>query len=308
MSNDYYKILGVEKNADKEQIKKAYRKLAMKYHPDKNKGNKALEDKFKKISEAYAVLSDSEKKNKYDKYGSTGFQQKFSQEDIFRNFDLGDILKEFGFGGNRAQGGFANFFGSHGQNNPFGHRGQAQNAFRQQTVRKGKDIEYEIPLNLDELINGTKKTLTISQGGTTKAIDLTIPKGLTHGKKIRLVGKGGTSPDGGKSGNLYIKSKPIVSKEYIIDNNDIFLEKSIKLSQALLGGTIEVQTPHKTKINLKIPVGIKHKAKMRIQGHGIPHMKRNTCGNLFVVINIILPAKLTKEQIVLIEKLKETGL
>ena len=117
MADDYYKILGVDKKASAAEIKKAYRKLALKYHPDKTKGDKALEDKFKKISEAYAVLSDSEKRNQYDTYGSADFQQRFSQEDIFRNFDLGDILKEFGFGG----GGFgrgASFSGGFGQGGP----------------------------------------------------------------------------------------------------------------------------------------------------------------------------------------------
>ncbi len=106
MADDYYKILGLTKTASAAEIKKAYRKKAMKYHPDKTKGDKALEDKFKKISEAYAVLSDPEKKNQYDTYGSADFQQRFSQEDIFRNFDLGDILKEFGFGGGSFSGGF----------------------------------------------------------------------------------------------------------------------------------------------------------------------------------------------------------
>ena len=101
---DYYKLLGVEKSASPEEIKKAYRKLALKYHPDRNKGNKEAEEQFKKISEAYAVLSDKEKRQQYDTVGSAGFQQRYSQEDIFRNADLGDILREFGinFGGGRA--------------------------------------------------------------------------------------------------------------------------------------------------------------------------------------------------------------
>ena len=111
MADDYYKILGVDKNAGADEIKKAYRKLALKYHPDKTKGDKTLEDKFKKISEAYAVLSDPEKRNQYDTYGSADFQQRFSQEDIFRNVDLGDILREFGFGGS---GGFSSVFGRSG--------------------------------------------------------------------------------------------------------------------------------------------------------------------------------------------------
>jgi len=105
MADDYYSILGISKTASAGEIKKAYRKLALKYHPDKTEGDKALEDKFKKISEAYAVLSDPKKKNQYDTYGSADFQQRFSQEDIFRNFDMGDILKEFGFGGGGRGGG-----------------------------------------------------------------------------------------------------------------------------------------------------------------------------------------------------------
>ena len=99
MSEDYYKILGVQKNASEGEIKKAYRKLAMKYHPDHTKGDKGAEEKFKKISEAYAVLSDTEKRKEYDTFGSEGFRQRFSQEDIFRGFDFGDIFREFGFGG-----------------------------------------------------------------------------------------------------------------------------------------------------------------------------------------------------------------
>ena len=190
MADDYYKILGIEKNADASEIKKAYRKLAMKYHPDKTEGDKALEEKFKKISEAYAVLSDTEKKSQYDTYGSAGFQQRFSQEDIFRNFDLGDILKEFGFGGSMGGGSFGRggrpggFSGMGG--NPFFQGGGGGFSQRQRPPVKGKDIEYEIPLTLQEIMNGTKKTITISQEGSTKAIEVNIPKGLTEGKKIRL--------------------------------------------------------------------------------------------------------------------------
>jgi curved DNA-binding protein len=123
MSEDYYKILGIDKKASAAQIKKAYRKLALKYHPDKTEGDKAMEVKFKKISEAYAVLSDPEKKNQYDTYGSADFQQRFSQEDIFRNFDLGDILKEFGFGGSSRGGGFRSAFGRGGQQGGFSNMG-----------------------------------------------------------------------------------------------------------------------------------------------------------------------------------------
>jgi curved DNA-binding protein len=311
MADDYYNILGIDKKAGASEIKKAYRKLALKYHPDKTKGDKALEEKFKKISEAYAVLSDPEKKNQYDTYGSADFQQRFSQEDIFRNVDLGDILKEFGFGGSRG-GGFSSAFGRGGQRrpgmggNPFS---QGGGGFGQQRPQmKGKDIEYEIPLTLHEIINGTKKTITINQGGIAKAIEVTIPKGLIQGKKIRLAEKGEMSPHGGPAGNLYIKSNPVASDGYTIEGNDILYSKQVLLTQALLGDTIEIVTPDGAAINLKLPAGTNHKSKMRISNRGIPQMKGKGCGDLFVVINITLPKKLTKEQKKLIQQLEKTGL
>ncbi|MBA3012190.1 MAG: J domain-containing protein [Proteobacteria bacterium] len=304
MADDYYSLLGISKTASADEIKKAYRKLALKYHPDKTAGDKALEDKFKKLSEAYAVLSDPEKRNQYDTYGSADFQQRFSQEDIFRNFDMGDILKEFGFGGGRggSRGGFSGMGG-----NPFFQNMGGQRS-RQQAPAKGKDLEYELPLTLDELINGTKKTITISQGGIAKAVEVTIPKGLTQGKKIRLAGKGEASPNGGPAGNLYIKSSPIAPENITIEGNDISLIREVRLSQALLGDKIQVTTPAGKIISLTLPLGTNHKAKMRLTGHGIPDMKGNGCGDLFVVINIPMPKKLDKKQKDLIKELEKTGL
>ncbi len=313
MADDYYKILGIDKSASASEIKKAYRKLALKYHPDKTKGDKALESKFKKISEAYAVLSDPEKRNQYDTYGSADFQQRFSQEDIFRNFNLGDILKDFGFGGGGRGGGFGRAgqqrgFSGMGGNPFFSNMGGGFGQQQHRQPAKGKDIEYEIPLTLQELVHGTKKTITISQGGTAKAIEVKIPKGLTQGKKIRLAGKGEMSPHGGPAGNLYIKSKPIASDGYTIEGNDVLFSKPVSLTQALLGDTIEVSTPDNATINLKLPAGTNHKAKMRIPSRGIPHMKGNGCGDLFVVINISMPKKLTEQQTDLIQQLKQAGL
>ncbi len=311
MADDYYNILGIDKKASATQIKKAYRKLALKYHPDKTKGDKALEDKFKKISEAYAVLSDPEKRNQYDTYGSADFQQRFSQEDIFRNFDLGDILKEFGFGGGGRGGGFSSAFGRGGQRggmggNPFQNMGGGFGQQQQQT--KGRDLEYELPLTLEEMINGTKKTITINQGGTARAIEVKIPKGLTKGKKIRLAGKGEPSPHGGPAGHLYIKSNPTPGNGVTIEGNDILMSKQIQPTRALLGDSIQIITPVGKTINLKMPPGTNHKAKMRITGHGIPHMKGNGCGDLYVVINISMPKQLTEQQKELIVQLSKTGI
>nr|WP_319396868.1 J domain-containing protein [uncultured Desulfobacter sp.] len=318
MAQDYYKTLGIDKSATAADIKKAYRKLAIKYHPDKTKGDKALEDKFKAISEAYAVLSDPEKRKQYDTYGSADFQQKFSQEDIFRNFDLGDILKEFGFGGgggfNRSggfsstfkQGGRSSFSGMGG--NPFSQNAGPGGAYGRRAPARGKDLEYEIPLTLDELLNGGGKTITISQDGQTKAIEVKIPKGLTQGKKIRLAGKGESGANGGPAGNLYIKSNPSLPQGITLEGNDILITKDVALTQALLGDKVEVTTPAGKTINLTLPPGTGHKAKMRLPGMGIPHMKGNGCGDLYVVVNIEMPKELNSKQKKLIKELKETGL
>ncbi len=158
------------------------------------------------------------------------------------------------------------------------------------------------------MINGSKKTITINQGGKVKAIEVKIPKGLTQGKKIRLAGKGELSPNGGPAGNLYLKSSPVASNDYSIEGNNVLLSKPIRLTQALLGDTIEILTPNDATINLKLPAGTKHKAKMRVPGHGIPEIKGNGCGDLFVVINIDMPKELTEKQQKLIKQLEKTGL
>lgn len=316
MAEDYYKTLGVDKNASDDEIKKAYRKLAQKYHPDKTKGNKKSEAKFKEISEAYAVLSDPEKRKQYDTYGSENFQQQYSQEDIFRDFDLGDILREFGFGGGSARGfsrnsggGFSRggpSFSSRGGmgGDPFGMGGGFHSGSRQM---KGNDIEHEISLNLEEIINGTKKTLSVNEGGRTKTVNVTIPKGMIAGKKIRIAGKGEAGPYGGESGDLYLKSNPLPPIGYELDGNNIYTRKEIKLTDALLGTKVSVATPAGKAINLNVPTGTGHKSKMRLSGHGVPFMKKSGTGDLYVVIHVLFPRSLTEEQKNLVEKLRETG-
>ncbi len=145
---DYYKILGVSKSAADTEIKKAYRKLAMKYHPDHSKGDKSAEEKFKHISEAYAVLSDAEKRRQYDTFGSAGFHKRYSQEDIFQNFDFSNIFSEFGFGKQGRGNGMRFAFG--------GGRGRGQ-----QTRPKGSDVTYEMPLTLREVAEGISRTVTL---------------------------------------------------------------------------------------------------------------------------------------------------
>jgi len=304
MSEDYYKILGLKKDVSDGEIKKAYRKLAMKYHPYHTEGDKNAEEKFKKISEAYAVLSDKEKRKEYDTFGSEGFHQRFSQEDIFRGFDFGDIFREFGIGGgnysSRRSGGTRFSFGG-GQGFNFG-------GGQQQARVKGSDLVYELPLTLQEVATGTSKIITLQHQGESENLTVKIPAGLITGKKLRLAGKGNPSPYGGPSGDLYIRSQVLNDPLYSAENQDLYLNRELKVSQALLGTTIAVPTIADKQLSLKIPPGTKHGTKMRLPGHGLPAMKGNKKGDLFVRILINVPKQLNEEQTKLVEELAATGL
>ncbi len=294
---DYYKVLGVDKKASDAKIKKAYRKMAMKYHPDHTKGDKSAEEKFKQISEAYAVLSDKEKRQQYDTFGSTDFHQRYSQEDIFRGFDFGDIFKEFGFGGKNFGGTRFSFGGSQ-----FGGRG------RQPAQTKGSDLVYELALTLRDVATGAHKTIKFQHEGRSENISVKIPKGMISGKKVRIAGKGESSPYGGQPGNLFIQSKVLPDPVFSADEYDLTLTSEIRWSQSILGTKLAVPTLDGRELSLTIPPGTKHKTRMRLPGHGLPHMKGSQKGDLFVMILINTPRKLTEEQKNLVEKLADTGM
>jgi curved DNA-binding protein len=305
MAEDYYNVLGVKKNASDEEIKKAYRKLAMKYHPDHAKGDKASEEKFKKISEAYAVLSDKEKRKEYDTYGSEGFRQRFSQEDIFRGFDFSDIFREFGFGGGKTfsgQGGGMRFtFGGGGA--PFGAR-----PGRQAKAMKGSDVVYELPLTLREVLNGVEKTVAIQNQGRTERISVKIPKGMTSGKKLRLTGKGNASPYGGPPGDLYIQAKVLNDPVYALEGRDLVINRHLKPSELILGATLSVPTIDNKQMSLKVPPGTRPGTKMRLSGQGLPAMKGDSRGDMFVRILVDIPKNLNSSQKEAVRQLAESGL
>jgi curved DNA-binding protein len=300
---DYYKILGVNKTASENVIKKAYRKLAMKYHPDHTKGDKSAEETFKKISEAYAVLSDKEKRKQYDTFGSAGFQQRYSQEDIFRGFDFESVLSEMFGGSGRFGGGGRGMRFSFDGGGPFGSYQR-----QQQAHPKGSDLEYELTLTLEEVAAGTQKIVSFQHKGRSEKITVKIPKGMISGKKLRIAGKGEPSPYGGPSGDLYIKSKVLDNQVYDVQAQDLYINGDIKLSEAILGTNISVPTLSGKELKLKIPAGTKHKTKMRLSGHGLPHMHGKGQGDLYVHIHVNMPKRLTKKQKGLIEQLAETGL
>ena len=301
---DYYNIIGVAKTATPDEIKKAYRKLAMKYHPDHAKGDKSAEETFKKISEAYAVLSDKEKRQQYDTFGSSGFQQRYSQEDIFRGFDIEDILRSFGLGGMGAssggRGGRTKF--SFGSGSPFG------NFSGQQAPAKGSDLVYEIELTLNEVAMGTSKQISFQHGPQSENLTVKIPKGMTNGKKLRIAGKGAAGSHGGPAGDLYIKARILDDSMFDVKGNDLYIKRSIKLTDALLGITLSIPAMDGKQLSLKVPAGVKHNTRMRLTGNGLPYMNEEIQGDLYVQIDVQMPKHLNKEQKKLVEQLSETGL
>ena len=306
---DYYKILGIDRNASESQIKKAYRKLAMKYHPDRTKGDKSAEETFKKISEAYAVLSDKEKRKEYDAFGASGFRQRYSQEDIFRGFNFGDIFREFSF----DDSSFANIFvggGGRGRKYGFGFGEDPLSAYTagQRAQVKGSDLVYEFPLTIQEVLRGTTKTIALEQGGHQKKIDVKIPKGMTTGKKLRLAGKGQPGAFGGPPGDLYIQAKVLDDPVFSVAGHDLYIDREIKLTEALLGTQIQIPVVDGKNLNLKIPPGTQHHTKLRMKGYGLPEMKKGQRGDLYARIFVKTPKRLNKRQKALIQELSEAGL
>jgi curved DNA-binding protein len=309
MADDYYKTLGIDKKADAEAIKKAYRKLALKYHPDRNPGNKEAEEKFKRISEAYAVLSDPEKRKQYENFGSDQFSQRYSQEDIFRNFDLNEILRDFGFGGAGNAGRRGGFTFRAGGGDPFSElfrQGQPQ----YETPQKGEDLHYNLSITLEESVSGTEKKLALQRGQEVHEISVKIPAGISTGKKLRLSGKGYAGIQSGPSGDLYLNISVLPHPIFARDGNDIFIEKSISFTQAVLGSSIEVPTIDGTIKRIKIPGGTQNGTKIRMKGYGVPGLKGSDTvkGDQFVKISIDVPRKMNDNQLQLIRKLAEAGI
>src|SRR5512143_2027676 len=257
---DYYELLGVKKNATEEEIKKAFRRLAMKHHPDRNPGNKQAEERFKEINEAYAVLSDKQKRQQYDQFGPSGFSQRYSQEDIFRGFDISDLLKDLGFSFGRAggagrrgrtqYGGFEDLFGGLGRGQAGGGQtGDFRDIFSGGGYQeagpfgqKGQDINSELHLSFDEAARGAEKKVRFSKGNRIEEVTVKIPAGIESGKKLRLAGKGMEGPGGSPAGDLYLKVNVAEHPVFKREGSDIVVDKEIKISDAVLGTSIEVPT------------------------------------------------------------------
>lgn len=295
---DYYKVLGVDKKATPDEIKKAFRKLAVKYHPDRNPNDKSAEDKFKEINEAYAVLSDPQKKEQYDTFGSNGFHKQYSQEDIFRGFDFGGTFKDMGMGGNEDI--FSRLFGG-----AFG-RGGGMGGYRPGPQRGG-DLEMETDVSFRDAVNGAEKVVAFRRNGKREELKIKIPAGVDNGSKIRISGKGGQGEGGGPAGDLFLIIRVLPDPVFTRDGGDLFLERQIPFSAACLGTSMDIPTLEGDK-RIKIPAGIQPGTKIRLKGYGVKPLGSNAKGDLFVKITIHVPESLNGEQKKLVEELVRSGL
>jgi curved DNA-binding protein len=300
---DYYKVLGVDKKASAEEIKKAYRKLAIKYHPDKNQGNKAAEEKFKEISEANEVLGDAEKRKKYDELGENWNQyqnsgsggQDFdwsqwrggsSPRGNYRNADFGD----------EEQGGFSDFFES-----IFGETRGRRGSTRNSRPIQGEDYQAEAEISLEEAYKGTSRQMNVHD---TK-LDIKIPAGVADGQSLRLKGKGGKGYNGGKDGNILLRI--VVSKHpyFHLEGKDVHAEVPVPLYTLMLGGKAEVHTL-KGMIRIDIPPETENGKTLRLKGLGMPVMgKPAETGDFYAKVKALLPQKLSEKEKELFLKLSE---
>lgn len=292
---DYYEVLGLKKGATVDEIKRAYRKLAVKYHPDKNPGNKEAEERFKEINEAYAVLSDPQKKEQFDQFGSTNFHQRFSQEDIFRGFNVDDLFRDQGFGTDDI---FSRIFGD-AMRRQHGGRGRA--------AARGEDFSMELQVTFRDAYDGAEKRVAFLRDGSREELSVKVPAGIETGARLRVAGRGGPGRMGGPSGDLYltvlVSADPLFQRE----GNDIVLNHEVRFSEAVLGGQIEVPTMQGTK-RIRIPAGIQSGTKVRLKGLGFPVMGGAGRGDMYVRVAVHVPEKLTARQRELVDQLAAEGL
>jgi curved DNA-binding protein len=298
---DYYKILGVDKKATEAEIKKAYRKLAVQYHPDKNPGNKEAEDKFKLINEAHEVIGDPEKRKKYDELGENW--NKFGQQ------GTSDWSSAFGGGGGRGRNyqyqgdvndlfgegnGFSDFFETF-----FGRGGGKRSG--QQTHFKGQDYETEMEVTLEEAFQGASRIIHVGE----EKLRISVKPGAYDGQLLRIKGKGAAGSSNQHRGDLYVRIRVRPNDTFHRKGDDLQMTQEVDLYSAVLGGDVLVKSISGT-VKMKIPSGTQNGKTFRIKGKGMPvYDKSGQFGDLYVQILVALPKSLGKEEKQLFEQLKQ---
>lgn len=279
---DYYKILGIEKNATPKEIKLAYRKLARKFHPDLNPNDKNAKSNFQEINEANDVLSDPEKRKKYDEYGEN-WQHAGEFEKAKQNQEQSSRQGGQRFSGTQSEGDFSDFFES-----MFGRTSNG----RRQSKYRGEDFNAELHLNLLDAYKTHKQTLTIKDS----KIRITIPAGIANGQTIKIAGHGGQGVNGGPDGDLYITFSITNDSKFKRLENNLFITENLDLYTAVLGGEITIET-FNGKVKLKVSPGTQNGSKIKLKGKGFPIYKNEGIfGDLYVTYNIKIPTNLTDKQ------------
>lgn len=283
---DYYEVLGVKKDASDDEIKKAFRKLAIKYHPDKNPGDKEAEAKFKEANEAYSVLSDKTKRQRYDQFGHAGVGGAGAGANggnPFEGFNFNSQSFNFDFGG--GFGGLDDILGA-----MFG------GGFR--GVRRGRDYRTSTTINFEEAIFGCTKNITVDG----EQIKLKIPAGIYDGQSIRLNGKGGPAPqEGGQRGDLYVEVRVRAHKRLTREGDLILSEVTISMVEAVLGTEVDIETVD-GEVTMKIPAGTQPGTNFKLSGHGAPRLGSNERGPHIVTVNVEIPKNLSRKQKELIQE------
>jgi DnaJ-class molecular chaperone len=317
---DYYATLGVSKSASEKEIKQAYRKLARKFHPDVNPGDKSAEARFKDINEAYEVLGDADKRKKYDELGANwrmyeqagapgggpqggwnvhfgggpGGARTMTPEEMEAMFGESDPFSDF----------FHTFFGGAG-----GGRSESRRSRGRAHARAGRDVEQEIELGLDDAFHGTTRRLAISHGGQARTVDVRIPAGIGEGSRVRIAGEGEPGSAGAPSGDLYLRIRIAPHPTFDRKGQDLYTKVRVPLTTAVLGGEADVPTLAGKPLRLKIPATTQGGQVFRLKGHGMPASGKVTeKGDLYATTEVQLPKELTAEQRAQFEALLKLGL
>ncbi|GIJ72938.1 DnaJ C-terminal domain-containing protein [Virgisporangium ochraceum] len=294
-TSDYYRVLGVDRSADREELQRAYRKLARRFHPDVSDEPDA-EDRFKEITEAYEVLSDPAKRARYDRFGEAwrrvpddhdGPAPGAGDGPDLSGVNLEDLLGDL-FGGSGSGGsGFGGGFGGGG----FGPGGFSPGGFGAPTSAPGVDVEAEIEIPVDDAYAGGRRRITLQTPTGPRTITVTVPAGVVQGQRIRLAGHGVPGFGGGPPGDLYLRVRLAPHPRYRVDGRDLAIDLRVAPWEAALGATVPLDTPG-GRVEVKVPAGSSSGLRLRLRGRGMPN-PRGSAGDLFADVKVVVPDRPT---------------